>query len=207
MQLTLIAESLPCFPLLNTSQAPLLYFRALNFFIGLTISCHGTLTGITYFAKQAGTFWLDLWRKKTDETDAYILFSSEEVTTTTSEETYIAFTNQITVEPGLTVGVHATSTTGHTLGVTDNVGYKTWTKLWIGPSFNFQVGTTMLRTSDPPDFRDVYRIPALHLHIKQPGEKYVKLSLFSCNPSMFKIHGWLSIRIFSLHCDQVTISF
>ena len=171
MHFAFIAVSLPCFPPLNTDEAPNGHGSSLNFFLGLTIRCHGTLTGITYFAKQAGTFWLDLWKKKTDEPDAYVLFSSLEVSTTSSGETYVTFPIDTTVEAGLTVGIHTTGTTGSGLGITNHVGYEVWVTGWIGQSFNFQVGATVLRSSDR-DTSHAYdhKSPALQLHVNPGGE-------------------------------------
>ena len=171
MHFASIAASLPCFPPLSTHEARDLHDKSLNIFLGLTIRCHDTLTGITYFAKQAGTFWLDLWKKKTDETDAYVLFSSLEVSTTSSGETYVPFPTETTVEAGLTVGIHTTGTTGSGLGVTHNVGYEVWVTDWKVPAFNFQVGTTVLRSSDKESHPYDHKVPALQLHFKSDGRK------------------------------------
>ena len=183
MHFASIAVSLTCFPPLNTRNAPHYHSTMLNFFVGLKIPCQGTLTGITYFAKQAGTFWLDLWKKKTDETDAYVLFSSLEVSTTTSGETYVPFPTDTTVEAGLTVGIHVIGTTASGLGMTHDVGYEVWATDWKGPSFNFQAGATLLRssnkdTSHPHD----RKTPALQLHVNPRGEKcYLYERIDNCN--------------------------
>ena len=93
------------------------------------------------------------------------------MSTNSSGQTFVKFSNPTTVEPGLTVGVHTKTTTGSTLGMTNHIGYEYWLVHKREGSSSFEVGTTELSDSDrnTPEDGLYNRIPALELHIS-PGK-------------------------------------
>ena len=136
-------------------------------FHGLTTRCKGLLTGVTFHAKQAGTFWLDLWKSKPEETDTFILVFSKSISATSSGPTRIMFPTSVPVEERLTVGTHSSNNLPHCLSKTSgNKGFQTWKTLWLQEEGHFQVGVKELKSSDNIQSTPEYNIPSLQLHIQ-----------------------------------------
>ena len=152
----------PCFPPLNIYNTSDTISKSNNVFLGLTTRCHGSLTGVTFYAGQAGTFWLDLWKRKPGETDTFVLFSSKSLMATQAGPNTVSFSEPSTVEPDLMVGVHASLTTGNTLGVGSS-GYQVW--ITDGFEGDFSIGTTEMSAARNVLDSPKYRIPAIRLHI------------------------------------------
>ena len=137
----------------------------LHVFHGLTIRCTGALTGVTFYARHAGVFWLDLWKQTPGETETLTLAFSQSITATRKGPHIVRFPLPSKVEKGLTIGIHASVTEARPLRATEGKGYRIWRVNWSEEMVQFQIGKTEITSEDNEDTVPTYRIPSLQLHI------------------------------------------
>ena len=137
-----------------------------HLFTGLITPHQGYLTGVTFYARQAGTFWLDLYKKNSSE--SYLLVYSSSFTVTTIGQNNLDIHPPVVIEQWLTFGVHSNTSLANPLAVTVGAtGYLVWRTLW--EEGDFEVGNTTLTANDNTDSVPVYMVPSLTLHIQQPN--------------------------------------
>ena len=95
-----------------------------QFIPALTTTCHGLLANILFYARNAGTFYFDLWKASDDGTD-HVLFYTKELTVTADGRYSIevADTDTVVIIPGLVFGYHCNAVDSCLLAVGNSVLY------------------------------------------------------------------------------------
>ena len=137
-----------------------------HFFNGLITHHQGSLTAVTFYARQAGKFWLNLWKYNGGDPGSYTLVFSRSFTVTTTGQHNMDVSPSVVVVQGLTVSIHTGTSLTNPPGVTEGAGYLVWRTAWVDGDFN--VGSTTLTSSDNTDSAPVYMVPSIQLHIQQP---------------------------------------
>ena len=163
-----------CLPTMHVKELNEIPGINYNVFVDLITSCSGYLEGISVYAVNPGTFWIDLWEQLTN---TYILRQSiRVVVSSTGLHTFLPLPDgAVSVEPGLTIGYHFVRGAAMVLSAAQSdranleaTGYTIpeMSGVFGGPRFSDDL---FIGDEVSPSLVSFKRMPSFSLHITKAG--------------------------------------